>query len=50
MSVNLEPSWLAILNEEFEKPYFKKIKQFLLTEEEQGELIYPKKKRYFQGF
>lgn len=50
MSVNLEPSWLAVMNEEFEKPYFKKLKQFLLTEKQKGELIYPKNNDIFNAF
>ena len=34
MSVKLEPYWLNLLADQFEKPYFKKIKEKLLQEKE----------------
>ncbi len=39
--IKLEPSWLALLREEFEQPYMRNLKQFLLTEKQQGKVIYP---------
>lgn len=39
--IKLEPSWLALLKDEFEQPYMRDLKQFLLTEKEQGKVIYP---------
>ncbi|HTN19892.1 MAG TPA: uracil-DNA glycosylase [Pelobium sp.] len=50
MSVKLESSWLKVLNAEFEKPYFKKLKVFLLAEKEKGEVIYPKNTNIFNAF
>lgn len=50
MSVKLESSWLGVLKSEFEKPYFKKLKAFLLAEKAKGELIYPKNTDIFRAF
>ncbi len=50
MSVKLESSWLAVLKTEFEKPYFKELKAFLLAEKEKGELIYPNDTDIFNAF
>lgn len=50
MSANFEPSWLAVLKEEFEKSYFKELKRFLLSEEMRGEVIYPNNNDIFTAF
>lgn len=42
MSATLEPGWLAVLEEEFEKDYMKSLKSFLLEEKEKGHKVYPK--------
>lgn len=42
MSVSIEESWLKVLNEEFEKPYMKSLKAFLLDEKQKGHTVYPK--------
>lgn len=42
MSAALEPGWLAVLEEEFEKDYMKNLKTFLLEEKEKGFHVYPK--------
>lgn len=42
MSAALEPGWLAVLEEEFEKDYMKSLKSFLLEEKEKGHKVYPK--------
>lgn len=42
MSAAIEESWLKVLAEEFEKPYMKSLKAFLLEEKEKGMTIYPK--------
>jgi uracil-DNA glycosylase len=39
--VKLESSWLNVLAEEFEKPYFKALKDFLIHEKLEGKVIYP---------
>lgn len=50
MSVKLESSWLAVLKNEFEKPYFKNLKSFLIAEKEKGNLIYPSNADIFNAF
>ncbi|HKY80495.1 MAG TPA: uracil-DNA glycosylase [Sphingobium sp.] len=41
MSVNLHPSWLEPLGEEFEQPYMAELKRFLTAEQEAGKSIFP---------
>ena len=50
MSVDIEASWKAVLNDEFSKPYFLKIKEFLQWEINAGYTIYPKGKDIFNAF
>lgn len=50
MSIDLEPSWLHILKEEFEKDYMIKLKQFLRHEKDAGYKIYPKGSDIFNAF
>jgi uracil-DNA glycosylase len=42
MSATLEPGWLAVLEEEFEKDYMKSLKSFLQEEKNKGVTVYPK--------
>ncbi|MDR6782940.1 uracil-DNA glycosylase [Pedobacter africanus] len=42
MSAALEESWLKVLQGEFEKPYMKSLKAFLLEEKQKGHTVYPK--------
>jgi uracil-DNA glycosylase len=39
--VKLHPSWLKVLESEFQKPYMQALKAFLQNEKEQGKQIYP---------
>ncbi len=50
MSVSLEPSWLAVLKEEFDKPYMLKLKSFLVEEKAQKHTVYPKNADIFNAF
>lgn len=50
MSAALEPGWLSVLDSEFEKPYMKNLKLFLLQEKEAGYTIYPKGADIFNAF
>ncbi|MEJ5995443.1 uracil-DNA glycosylase [Pedobacter sp. Du54] len=50
MSATLEPSWLNILAQEFEKPYLKTLKSFLLEEKQNGFSVYPKGTDIFNAF
>ncbi len=42
MRITLETGWLSVLEKEFEKPYMKALKDFLLQEKQQQRLIFPK--------
>src|SRR5436853_250227 len=46
-SVQIHESWKRQLASEFEKPYFQHIKNFLKTEKEAGQIIYPPGKKIF---
>jgi len=50
MSAALEPSWLNVLGQEFEKPYMKTLKSFLLEEKQKGFSVYPKGADIFNAF
>jgi len=50
MEVNIEPSWKSELKEEFGKPYFAQIVQFLKDEKKKGKTIYPPGKLIFNAF
>ncbi|GAB2978412.1 uracil-DNA glycosylase [Mucilaginibacter puniceus] len=50
MAIELEPSWLEVLGNEFEKDYMLKLKQFLKEEKEAGQIIYPKGSHIFNAF
>ncbi len=46
----LEPSWKAVLQEEFHQPYFADLKRFLLQEKAQGATVYPPGSLIFNAF
>ncbi len=46
----MEPSWKAVLADEFDKPYMHELKQFLLAEKAAGKQIYPQGCEYFRAF
>lgn len=48
--VEIESSWRALLADEFLKPYFTEIKDFLLAEKSSGYVIYPKWSDIFTAF
>ena len=50
MSVKLEATWLAVLQDEFEKDYMKSLKSFLIEEKKVGKIIYPKSDDIFRAF
>lgn len=39
--LQLDPSWLDVLQGELEKPYMQELEAFLLSEKQQGKVIYP---------
>jgi uracil-DNA glycosylase len=50
MAITLEPSWLAVLKDEFDKNYMIKLREFLKTEKQAGNKIYPKSSDIFTAF
>lgn len=46
MQIRLESSWLTLLEDQFEQPYFKQIKEFLLNEKKTA-TVYPPSARIF---
>jgi uracil-DNA glycosylase len=50
MSVNIEESWKTVLQEEFDKPYFRELKEFIKAEKSGGRIIYPAGSNIFAAF
>jgi uracil-DNA glycosylase len=50
MAIDLEPSWLAVLNDEFDKDYMVQLRAFLKEEKQAGSKIYPKGADIFNAF
>ncbi len=48
--IDLEPSWLAQLQDEFAKPYMKQLRAFLVEEKRQGKIIFPASSNWFNAF
>lgn len=48
--IDLHPSWLTHLANEFEQPYMKQLRAFLVAEKQQGKVIYPASKDIFNAF
>ena len=46
----MEPSWKAVLKNEFTKPYFQQVVTFLKTEKATGKIIYPPGALIFNAF
>ncbi|MEI6426016.1 MAG: uracil-DNA glycosylase [Candidatus Absconditabacteria bacterium] len=49
-NIHMDPTWKTVLSQEFEKPYFSAIKQFLLNEKNAGYVIYPAGPNIFAAF
>jgi uracil-DNA glycosylase len=49
-NVKIEPSWKAVLENEFEQPYFQAVASFLKREKEAGKVIYPPGSLIFNAF
>ena len=50
MAIQLEPSWLEVLAEEFEQQYMADLRLFLKQEKASGKVIYPEGKHIFNAF
>lgn len=48
--VQIEESWKAVLNSEFDKPYFIEIKKYLMTDKKNGITIFPPGPLIFNAF
>ncbi len=48
-SVQLESSWLEKLSDEFEKPYFNALKEFIQRQKKEGKAIYPPGNQIFSA-
>lgn len=49
-SVDLEPTWLTPLRQEFEQPYMQQLRAFLLAEKQAGKRIFPRGSEFFSAF
>lgn len=48
--IQLDPSWLTHLADEFDQPYMQQLKQFLLHEKQRNKVIYPVGDLIFNAF
>lgn len=48
--IQIENSWKEILKDEFDKPYFAQIQDFLVKERESGNIVYPESENIFVAF
>ncbi len=48
--IQLDASWLAVLGDEFDKPYMQSLKAFLVDEKANGKAIFPASQRWFAAF
>lgn len=48
-AVKLDPSWMDVLGDEFEKPYMHSLKDFLVKEKAAGKVVYPKGEEIFNA-
>lgn len=49
-NIKIENSWKRVLSEEFEKPYFVELRNFLQNEKAAGKIIYPPGSLIFNAF
>ncbi len=49
-SIKIHDSWKRVLADEFAKPYFSHIKEFLMKEKDVGHIVYPKWSDIFNAF
>ncbi len=47
--IKLHNSWLNVIGGEFDKPYMKQLKEFLIKEKQNGQIIYPKGNEIFNA-
>ncbi|MGL6159964.1 uracil-DNA glycosylase [Microbulbifer sp.] len=49
-NIKIHPSWYAVLQDEFEKPYMEQLRQFLRKEKAAGKIVYPPGPQIFNAF
>ncbi len=49
-NIKLDPGWLAVIGEEFDKPYMQELRAFLQAEKQAGKTIYPPGSLWFNAF
>lgn len=49
-TVKIDPSWASVLDDEFQKPYFQKLIEFIKREKKNNKVIYPKGSLIFNAF
>ena len=49
-AVQMEPSWLAVMQSQFQSAYMQELRQFLLERKKSGAVIYPPGEQYFSAF
>lgn len=48
-NVKLDPSWMRVVGEEFDKPYMAALKSFLVAEKKAGKVLYPAGENWFNA-
>ena len=48
--VKMEESWKRVLIDEFRKPYFQQLRQFLVEEKQSGHIVFPPSQLIFHAF
>lgn len=48
-AVKIDPSWLSVIGDEFDKPYMQALKEFLLQQKNSGKVIYPPGSQWFSA-
>ena len=50
MKMNNHKTWKSFINFETKKPYFKKIKDHLISDNAEGKIVLPEPKNFFRAF
>ena len=50
MKMNNHETWKSFINFETKKPYFKKIKDHLISDNAEGKIVLPEPKNFFRAF
>ena len=47
--IKLDPTWMDVVGDEFDKPYMKKLKEFLVTEKSAGHVLFPPEEEIYNA-